>query len=649
MIAEVVFFLPLFRKFSYRVPEDLQQKTVAGSRVLAPFGRGDKERVGVVWQVSPTGAREKLKTIKECLDSFPVCGKRMRTSSEQIAAYYMQPLGSVLKHGLPRVLRDEKKLLRLSDNLRRNATKRAPVEAIGPEGAWKTSNVLLWEGSDPIQALIRPALRTKKEACVLLFAPTTNQARKIYRDLKRESPAVLWGSHHNARKAYEVWHHLTKGVRAFFVGTHTMAFMPFTHVDYVVMTEEHSPYYKEHFTSFRYHVRDVVLWQARAHNTRVLLCSQTPSMESHYNVQHGKYGRAEHPKEEKESPRLVLINTGEAHKKRKMRGLLSLQLLRGIGDALSRGEKAVLFHNKKGYYSHWQCAACKQPLHCRHCRLLLPYQAFGNKIFCPHCQKNTGKRCAACSHSTLVAAGHGVSRVGDFLQSHFPTARIATLHAREGEVLGSSSAEVKQAPEADIRVGTQWMIDHVPMGDVSLFGVLWVDSLLNFPNFRLYEQSYQLLQKAVANLRTDAQFFLQTASETSYFLEAFCRQDYVAFSKKEREERALFGLPPHTRMVQIIFSHTNRAQLCTFREKYKEEIVPFLEKEEVWHATEGMEVRDAKGCFSQRMSIRMKRNRAHVEKIKHALQSKREKVMTDRSLGRGTLVFDVDPYELSGG
>lgn len=653
MIAEVVFFLSFRKTYSYRIGDTLQKELAVGCRVLVPFGR--QKKIGIVWAIHPAeeSTPHPLKDIINCLDSSPLFDKQSMACSEKIANYYMQPLGLVLKNAVPKILREEKKIVHHPTVIKakRTITQAAQDAVIGDpdlENAWKTHTILLCDNLHIADANYERFLQVMNGKQVFFLAPTTAHAQKIYQNMQAKGYRAQWGGHRNPHKAYETWQDIIRGKKVFVVGTKSMVFMPFCQADYVVVMEEHSPYYKEHFTSFRYHARDIVLLKAASYSLRVLLCAATPSMESYHNTQLGKYGTIRMDQRGKKIP-IVPINTTEEQKKRKMRGILSLCLLDQIEKVLATQEKVLLLHDKKGYYTHWQCRNCKKNCCCAHCGLSLPYVA-GDEGLCPRCKKKTSLGCASCISAKVEGAGYGVDRIGEFLTTLFPFASAVSIDGHGANNKKTVTGRLESIKNADIVVGTRWLIEHMPRQKIGLFGVLSLESLLNFPDFRAHERAYQLLQGAVDRLtekNQGTQFFIQSMSKTSPWLNAFVVQDYTRFAKEELAERIFFNYPPHSHMMSVVLSHTNSMRLDKAYKTYKEKIVPFLKREGGQCIDEGNST-DAikKGYKSRYFVVTMRKNGAHTERIKHHMQAEAEQVIKQRSFGSVSIIFDVDTHQL---
>jgi primosomal protein N' (replication factor Y) len=348
------------------------------------------------------------------------------------------------------------------------------------------------------------------------------------------------------------------------LGVRSSVFLPFDNLGLIIVDEEHENTYKQFDPAPRYNARDAAIVLASMHKAKVLLGTATPSVESYFNAQNGKYGLVElfQRYADVKLPEIVLANTEDARLRKQMRSHFHPLLIENIKAALDAGEQVILFQNRRGYSPFMQCTTCQTIPKCKHCDVSLTYHKHLRLLVCHYCGYTSGKitECDACGSPTLSMHSFGTEKVEDELSFFFPGRRMArmdtdTTRTRKAyeEIIASFENR-----EVDILIGTQMVSKGLDFDNVSLVGILDADHLLNFPDFRAYERSFQLMSQVSGRAgRKNKQglVVIQTSNVTSYILDDVISNNYTHMYQTQLAERQQFHYPPFTRLIRLSLKH----------------------------------------------------------------------------------------------
>lgn len=348
------------------------------------------------------------------------------------------------------------------------------------------------------------------------------------------------------------------------LGVRSSIFLPFKRLGLVIVDEEHENSFKQFNPAPRYHARDSAIVLAQMQGAKVLLGTATPSIESYYNAQIGKYGLATLTKRYKDIqlPEIVVVDTLMARKRKQMKSIFSPQLLDSISLALDNGEQVILFQNRRGYSPFIECDECAWIPQCEHCAVSLTLHRQSNQLVCHYCGfaiQNLSS-CLACGSHKLSTKGFGTEKVEDELSIFFPNAVVGRMDLDSTRSRNSYEriiADFEQG-KVDILVGTQMVTKGLDFDKVSLVGILNADNMLNFPDFRAYERSYQLM--AQVSGRAGRKFkqgkvLIQTSNPEHPVIKHVVDNNYEELFKQQLAERRDFHYPPYYRLVRISLKH----------------------------------------------------------------------------------------------
>jgi primosomal protein N' (replication factor Y) len=358
----------------------------------------------------------------------------------------------------------------------------------------------------------------------------------------------------------EQWRRIRNGSARVVVGTRSGIFAPVQNLGLVIVDEEHDGSYKQQETP-RYHARDVALMRAKEANAVALLGSATPSIESRFNADAGKYTLLRLPERiaRRPMPQVELIDMRIEFLETKKQATFSRKLIEEMELRLKQGEQTMLLLNRRGFSSFLVCRACGERMQCTNCAVVLTHHRRDRRMLCHYCgyAEKIPSECPKCGSDHIQFLGTGSERVEDELHQLLPTARIGRLDRDSAAGKGAFEQILQsfRAGEIDILVGTQMIAKGHDIPNVTLVGVVLADIGLSMPDFRAAERTFQLLTQAAGRSgRGDApgRVIVQTLSPEHYAVRLAAEQDYEGFYKKEMEFRKWLRYPPFAAVANVL-------------------------------------------------------------------------------------------------
>lgn len=379
---------------------------------------------------------------------------------------------------------------------------------------------------------------------------------------------AVYHSRQSMHERVEVWQQVLegKGKAGVVVGARSSMFLPFSNLGLIILDEEHEPSFKQHQPAPRYHARDAALVLAGMQKARVLMGSATPSLESLYLAREGKYNLVTLNERYGRLllPQIQLVDLQRAYKRKQMKGHFSTDLIEAIAEVLDMGKQVILFQNRRGYAPVVQCQRCGTAPQCPNCDVSLTYHQFKNQLRCHYCgyHRPMLSNCMACGSTELDSKGFGTQQIETEIQELFPEASIARMDqdTTKGKHAYARLIERMENQQIDILVGTQMLAKGLDFHNVQLVGVLMADQLLNFPDFRAHERTYQLLSQVSGRSGRVAQqgkVLIQSFHPEHQILQQVSGHRYAEMAEEQLEERYQFKYPPYYRMIRITLRHRN--------------------------------------------------------------------------------------------
>jgi primosomal protein N' (replication factor Y) len=445
----------------------------------------------------------------------------------------------------------------------RAAIKNAPLKPIllhGITGSGKTHIYI---------ALIQDCLAQNKQALYLL--PEIGLTKQIIDKLISEFGEIV-GVYHskiNQAERVETWKKVLSGYFRVIIGVRSSVFLPFKELGLIIVDEEHDNSFKQYDPAPRYQARDTAVYYAAQLEIPIVLGSATPSLESYANARQGRYHLVSLLQRafEAKLPQIEIVDMRRQIQGKLSYGLFSDSLMVALEETLKKGEQAILFHNRRGYSPYLVCQNCGYTPKCLYCDICLTYHKLDKHLKCHYCgyaELNT-EQCKECKQYALKYEGIGTERLEEHLRELFPryqTARLDTDSVR-GKNAAQNLISRFENQEVQLLIGTQMVTKGLDFENVTLVAVVQADRLLNFPDFRAFENAYQVLTQfsgRAGRSQKQGRVIIQTFSPEHKVFE-FLQQPYTAFYEHEITQRQLFLYPPFSRLVRIELQHKDKSFL----------------------------------------------------------------------------------------
>ena len=435
-----------------------------------------------------------------------------------------------------------------------------------------------------LQALAH-ALEQGKGAIVLvpeisLTPQTVERFKARFSSGKLQTLVAVLHSHLSAGERHDEWHKIRQGRARIVIGARSAIFAPVEPLGLIIVDEEHETSYKQEEAP-RYHARDVAIMRGQMENAVVVLGSATPSLESFYNCQRGKFSLLELPErvDDQKMPRVRVVDMRQAAHKEKGTPLFSPQLKEAINQRLDKGEQTILFLNRRGYSTSLQCPKCGYVCNCPNCSLALTFHRQEQKLACHICGhvEKVPLVCPKCKNPAIRFSGTGTQRVEETLAKLFPKARIQRMDAdtmkRKDDyrkVLGDF-----RAGKTDILVGTQMIAKGLHFPNVTLVGIIYADLALHQPDFRAGERTFQLLTQVAGRAGrgdVEGEVFVQAFAPFHPAIQFARRHDFNGFYEQEIEFREQLKYPPVSRVALLTLKGRNEEKVKFSAEHLKREL-----------------------------------------------------------------------------
>ncbi len=464
-------------------------------------------------------------------------------------------------------------------------------------------------GSGKTEIYLRAVQRVLEQGrSAIVLVPEIALTPQTIRRFGARFPEVLAVMHSrlSAGERYDQWRRLRAGELRLVVGSRSALFAPVQRLGLIVLDEEHEWSYKQEQTP-RYHARAAAVELARIAGATCVLGSATPDLESAYRAERGEYALLKMPQRIMGHRRAVdeqaaqVAHTGvgstalahyhvvapeldealyaelppvevvdmraELHKGN--RSIFSFALHQAIDEALALRQQAILFLNRRGSATFVNCRDCGHVLKCPRCDLPLTYHERAATLVCHHCSYSTPmpSQCPACHSKRIKQFGIGTERVEQYLHEVFPRASVVRwdLDTTGGKLAHEELLDAFIGGEADIMVGTQMIAKGLDLPRVTLVGVVSADTMLNLPDFRAGERTFQLLTQVAGRAGRSVlggKVIIQTYTPHHPAIEAASRHDYDTFYAQELGYRRAHWYPPLSRFVYLLYVNTSaeRAQ-----------------------------------------------------------------------------------------
>lgn len=472
----------------------------------------------------------------------------------------------------------EKEVGRLNQNIAPHPEKIKPLNEAQTEAY---NHILVQMMGHPVTLLHGVTSSGKTEIYIHLIQKAINEHKQVLYLLPEIALTVqiterlkavfgnrlgIYHSKYSDAERVEIWKkQLSSNPYDVILGARSAVFLPFHRLGLVIIDEEHEQSFKQQDPAPRYHARSAAIVLAQMYaGAKTLLGTATPSMESYYNAKQGKYGLVELSRRYKDIqlPSIEVVDMKDLYRRKMVSGPFSPRLLSAVRGALERGEQAILFQNRRGFAPMIECRQCGWVPKCPNCDISLTYHKSMNYLSCHYCgyTMKVPEVCPCCESKDIRGRGYGTEKIEDEIRSIFPEARIArmdldTTHTRNAyERLINDFSTGKN----NLLIGTQMVTKGLDFGKVSVVGILNADSMLNYPDFRAYEQAFMMMSQVSGRAGRKGkrgEVILQTKTPDLPVIQYVVHNDYPTFFKELLDERREFHYPPFYHLVYVYLKH----------------------------------------------------------------------------------------------
>ncbi len=499
--------------------------------------------------------------------------------------------------------------------------------------------------------LIKQALDSGSQ--VLYLLPEIAVTTQIVQRLKKifGETVGVYHSRFSDNERVEVWNGVLNGKYKFIIGVRSSIMLPFDNLGLIIVDEEHDPSYKQQEPAPRYNARDVAMVMGQMHFSKVLLGSATPSVETFYHAQQGKYGYVILDKRfgGAQLPTVELSDMALARKQKTNKGEFSGLLLKRIEETLAKKQQVIIFQNRRGYSPMVSCEDCGWVPKCVNCSVSLTYHQYKHALICHYCgyRQPLPQQCPTCTSTRIKTMGYGTEKLEEELNLHFPDAKVQrmdldTTRSKSGY---ENIIDQFEREETNILVGTQMVTKGLDFNHVNLVGIFNADRMMHFPDFRSYERAYQLITQVSGRAgRRDkpGTVVIQTSNPQHPLLHTIMTQAHEEFYEAQLQDRFLHDYPPFARLIELTIRHTDKKACRLTADAVADALRSKLQSAKVFGPGEPM-IAKIRNQFLLSILIKIPRGKSDLVNQKHIVQSEIDKLTKMKEHRNSRVIVDVDP------
>jgi primosomal protein N' (replication factor Y) len=496
------------------------------------------------------------------------------------------------------------------------------------------------------------------EACikegqqVLYMLPEIALTTQIVRRLQKHfgGHIAIYHSKFNPNERVEIWNKVKSGDIKVVLGARSAVFLPFRNIGLIIADEEHDASYKQQDPAPRYHARDAAIYYASLFQAKVLLGSATPSIESYYNTQQGKYGLVELKERFGNAlmPQIEIVDVKRVITKDRSKVIITPDLQEAIQQSLQQQKQVILFQNRRGYSPYLLCSVCGWIPQCEHCDVTLTYHKAKNKLACHYCGTTYPlvNTCAACGSHHFHQKNFGTEKIEEMVAEAFPDAKTARMDydSVKGKHDHDNLIKLFEQQKIDILVGTQMVVKGLDFEHVNLVGILDADGILNFADFRVNERAYQLMEQVSGRAGRRAglgRVMIQVSNTQHPVLQFVKEHNFRNLYQSEIENRKQFAYPPFTRIIQLTFRHKET----------------FLAEEAAHHMVNGLKadfgpyingpaepvVNRIRNQYLWEVLLKLPKNNQLIQQCKQQIAQQMVLIQSNKRYRSVSIIPDIDP------
>lgn len=594
-IVDVIPLIKIPLQFPQTLTYFYKEKLPTGSLVLIPIFKGETRAiVQKCWRLEEKKLEIKkkdfqLKGIAKILSLEPIISKKQLTLAQWIYEYYLASFGMVLRLFLPSAIIKRKKLPQIS-----SIAKQAEQEAVSNMAKKKLNQPLVVWGKERASAYLKEINQTiKNKKQVIILVPETQDAEEIISKLNLDKTAgsskpsiAVIGSELKAPKKLQEWQKIRTGQVDIIIGTRSAIFAPCPDLGLIIIDKEESSNYKSWDQHPRYDAKTIALKLAESNNIKLILGTELPSVESYHWLKQEKYKIQKLLKPDSPQEREIQIIDMKEEIKKGNYSIFSDTLQDALKENLKKGKQAILFINRRGLATSVFCRDCGYVIKCNKCAAPMAYHKIGQKtwqknkkagkefLLCHHCGSamDSPAACPGCGGWRIKYSGTGTQKVVEELKkladskwqnlaTKIKIARIDSDTTPKPEDQKKILIDFKNK-KFDILVGTQLLLKYKTLINnkkdkqqkPDIAGVIFIDSILNLPEYRAEERVFQILQRLQGLAKKT---LIQTYRQESPVFNFLQKNDIRDFLENELKNRKAFFYPPFSQIIKLTYSSKN--------------------------------------------------------------------------------------------
>lgn len=458
---------------------------------------------------------------------------------------------------------------------------------------------------------------------------------------------AIYHSKFNNNERVELWNKIKTGEIRIVLGARSALFLPFKDLGLIVVDEEHDSSFKQQDPAPRYNARDAAIYYASLFKAKVLLGSATPSIETYYNTQKGKYALVELTERFGGIllPEIEIIDTRKVVQKGKV--MLSPQLIEAVEKTVAAGRQVILFQNRRGYSPYLICGTCGYLPQCKNCDVTLTLHKYSNKMHCHYCGTTYPKlvECPACGTVAWMEKNFGTEKIEELIDEKFPLLKVARMDVDsvKGKHAHDSLIKLFEQQRIDILVGTQMVVKGLDFDKVSLVGILDADGLLSFADFRVNERAFQLMEQVsgrAGRKEVQGKVLIQATQVSHPVLQFVQQHDYKKMYAFELENRRQFFYPPFSRIIKITLKHKLKETVDAVAEKLGAALQKDLNNFVVGPAAPI--VNRVRNQYLMELLIKLPLDMKLIEQYKKVIRNHFNLLLTEKMFRGVVMIADVD-------
>ena len=433
------------------------------------------------------------------------------------------------------------------------------------------------------------------------------------------------------------------------IGARSSLFMPLPDLGLIIVDEEHESSFKQYEPSPRYHARDTAVWMATQHQCPIVLGSATPSLDSYFNAQKGRYHLVSLLKRFHTAPlpELEVVDMLGAKKRKEVVGNFSIELVDAMRETLSKGESVILFQNRRGFSTYQQCQTCSHVEQCVRCDISLTYHKGPQKLKCHYCGYTIPPvmKCSSCGGESVLHHGFGTEQIAEEAATLFPKARIKRmdLDTTRGKHAFADIIRAVENGEVDILVGTQMVTKGLDFDKVGLVGIMSADNLLSYPDFRANERAFQVIEQVAGRTGrrgSRGKVLIQAMKPMHAIIQMAMNHDFKGMVQRELTVRQEFAYPPFVRLITITLKHKDQKLLMRASEAFAKSLHSKIG--ERFLGPEFAPIARLKNLYQMQIIVKVDKG-SIGSKIRDRIKKAHQEVLLTPDYNRVRVLFDVDP------